>query len=143
MSLKTFQHESGKPENPASGAPCHSGTPLSKAAAMQNPKSFSPAGPLKGSVRVPGDKSISHRSLMLSALAIGESLIEGLLEGEDVHATAAAMRAMGADVERGADGVWRVHGVGVGGLLQPFGCVDALDFVGVVDAIGHHSVIGI
>jgi 3-phosphoshikimate 1-carboxyvinyltransferase len=122
MSLKTFQHESGKPENPASGAPCHSGTPLSKAAAMQNPKSFSPAGPLKGVVRVPGDKSISHRSLMLSALAIGESVIEGLLEGEDVHATAAAMRAMGADVQRGMDGIWRVHGVG--GLLQPATALD-------------------
>ena len=91
---------------------------------MQNPKSFSQSGPLKGSVRVPGDKSISHRSLMLSALAIGESRIEGLLEGEDVHATAAAMRAMGADVERGADGMWRVHGVGVGGLLQPQGALD-------------------
>lgn len=61
---------------------------------------------------------------MLSALAIGESVIEGLLEGEDVHATAAAMRAMGADVERGADGVWRVHGVGVGGLFQPQAALD-------------------
>ena len=56
---------------------------------------------------------------MLSALAIGESVIEGLLEGEDVPATAAALRAMGADIERGDDAVWRVHGVGVGGLLQP------------------------
>ncbi len=91
---------------------------------MQSPKSFSQSGPLRGSVRVPGDKSISHRSLMLSALAIGESRIEGLLEGEDVHATAAAMRAMGADVERGVDGIWRVHGVGVGGLLQPQGALD-------------------
>jgi 3-phosphoshikimate 1-carboxyvinyltransferase len=61
---------------------------------------------------------------MLSALAIGESVIEGLLEGEDVHATAAAMRAMGADVERGANGIWRVHGVGVGGLLQPQAALD-------------------
>jgi 3-phosphoshikimate 1-carboxyvinyltransferase len=68
---------------------------------------------------VPGDKSISHRALMFAGLAVGESRIEGLLEGEDVLATAAAMRAMGAEVERGADGVWRVHGVGVGGLLQP------------------------
>jgi len=70
-------------------------------------------------MRVPGDKSISHRALMLSALAVGRSRIEGLLEGEDVLATAAAMRAMGADMERGADGSWRVNGVGVGGLLQP------------------------
>lgn len=85
---------------------------------------FAMAGPLAGRVRVPGDKSISHRALMLSALAIGESVIEGLLEGEDVFATAAAMRAMGADIVRGEDGVWRVHGVGVGGLLQPTGAMD-------------------
>lgn len=61
---------------------------------------------------------------MFAALAVGESRIEGLLEGEDVLATAAAMRAMGAQVERGADGVWRVHGVGVGGLLQPEQALD-------------------
>ena len=83
-----------------------------------------PSGPLTGSVTVPGDKSISHRSLMLSALAVGESRIEGLLEGEDVLATAAAMRAMGADIERGEDGVWLVNGVGVGGLLQPGEALD-------------------
>ncbi len=76
-------------------------------------------GPLRGRVRVPGDKSISHRALMLAALAVGESRIEGLLEGEDVAATAAAMRAMGASLDRAGDGVWHVHGVGVGGLLQP------------------------
>ena len=85
---------------------------------------IAPSGPLRGTVTVPGDKSISHRALMLSALAVGESRIEGLLEGEDVIATAAALRAMGADIERGADGVWRVHGVGVGGLLQPEGALD-------------------
>ncbi len=56
---------------------------------------------------------------MLSALAVGESRVEGLLEGEDVLATAAAMRAMGATIERGDDAIWRIHGVGVGGLLQP------------------------
>ncbi|ATE63002.1 3-phosphoshikimate 1-carboxyvinyltransferase [Rhizorhabdus dicambivorans] len=83
------------------------------------PASFSAPGPLRGTIAVPGDKSISHRSLMLSALAVGESRVEGLLEGEDVLATAAAMRAMGATIERGADDVWRIHGVGVGGLLQP------------------------
>ncbi|WP_109806272.1 3-phosphoshikimate 1-carboxyvinyltransferase [Sphingosinithalassobacter portus] len=83
------------------------------------PLSLSAAGPLRGTVRVPGDKSISHRALMFAGLAVGESRITGLLEGEDVLATAAAMRAMGADIERGGDGVWRVHGVGVGGLLQP------------------------
>ncbi|BAK66334.1 3-phosphoshikimate 1-carboxyvinyltransferase [Sphingobium sp. SYK-6] len=80
---------------------------------------FEPGAPLRGTVTVPGDKSISHRALMLSALAVGESRISGLLEGEDVLATAAAMRALGAQIERGADGVWRVHGVGVGSLVQP------------------------
>ena len=80
---------------------------------------FSAPGPLRGTVSVPGDKSISHRSLMLSALAVGESRVEGLLTGEDVLATAAALRAMGARIERDAGDVWRIHGVGVGGLLQP------------------------
>lgn len=86
---------------------------------LPRPLEISPSGPLHGTVAVPGDKSISHRSLMLSALAVGESRIEGLLEGEDVLATAAAMRAMGADIQRGGDGIWTVNGVGVGGLLQP------------------------
>lgn len=88
------------------------------------PRRFLPAGPLKGSIRVPGDKSISHRSIMLGALAVGETRVTGLLEGEDVLATAAAMRAMGASVERVGDGEWRVNGVGVGALLQPEGPVD-------------------
>lgn len=74
---------------------------------------------LSGSVRVPGDKSISHRALMFGALAIGETIISGLLEGEDVLCTAAAMRAMGAQIIHGDDGLWRVHGVGVGGLQEP------------------------
>lgn len=81
-------------------------------------------GPLAGRIRVPGDKSISHRSLMLSALAVGESRVTGLLDGEDVMATAAAMRAMGASVERRADGEWRIHGLGVGGLMQPATALD-------------------
>ncbi|WP_420139252.1 3-phosphoshikimate 1-carboxyvinyltransferase [Sphingomonas sp.] len=89
-----------------------------------SPAAFKSAGPLSGRVRVPGDKSISHRSLMLSALAVGTSSVEGLLEGEDVLATAAAMRAMGARIERGADGRWTIHGVGVGGLLQPQQALD-------------------
>jgi len=88
------------------------------------PAAFKSTGPLSGRVRVPGDKSISHRSLMLSALAVGESSVEGLLEGEDVLATAAAMRAMGADIKRGDDGRWTIHGVGVGGLLQPASALD-------------------
>ncbi|WP_380787327.1 3-phosphoshikimate 1-carboxyvinyltransferase [Sphingomonas sp. R86521] len=75
--------------------------------------------PLTGALTVPGDKSISHRALMFASLAVGESRITGLLEGEDVLATAAAMRAMGAEITRDEDGTWRVHGVGVGGLRQP------------------------
>jgi 3-phosphoshikimate 1-carboxyvinyltransferase len=82
------------------------------------------ARPLTGRVRVPGDKSVSHRALMLSALAVGESRVEGLLEGEDVLATAAAMRAMGAQITRRDDGRWTIHGVGVGGLLQPGNAFD-------------------
>jgi 3-phosphoshikimate 1-carboxyvinyltransferase len=82
------------------------------------------SGPLKGNIRPPGDKSISHRSLMLGALAVGETTIEGLLEGEDVLATAAAMRAFGATVARGDDGIWKVAGTGVGGLLEPQGVID-------------------
>jgi 3-phosphoshikimate 1-carboxyvinyltransferase len=85
---------------------------------------FTAAAALSGTATVPGDKSISHRSLMLSALAVGESVVEGLLEGEDVLATATAMRAMGADIQRGDDGRWRIHGVGVGGLLQPQAALD-------------------
>ncbi|MBH0112915.1 3-phosphoshikimate 1-carboxyvinyltransferase [Novosphingobium sp. YJ-S2-02] len=83
------------------------------------PRRFVPAGPLKGRIRVPGDKSISHRSIMLGALAVGETRVTGLLEGEDVLATAAAMRAMGAHVERTGEGAWTINGVGVGALLQP------------------------
>ncbi|TVV75583.1 3-phosphoshikimate 1-carboxyvinyltransferase [Sphingomonas solaris] len=79
---------------------------------------------MRGHVTVPGDKSISHRSLMLGALAVGETVVEGMLEGEDVIATAQAMRAMGATVERDGDGRWHIHGVGVGGLLQPATALD-------------------
>ena len=82
-------------------------------------------GPLQGRVRVPGDKSISHRALILGALTVGETTVSGLLEGEDVLRTAEAMRALGATVERGADGVWRIHGVGVGGFAAP---AQPLDF---------------
>ncbi|KZE13672.1 MULTISPECIES: 3-phosphoshikimate 1-carboxyvinyltransferase [Sphingomonas] len=87
--------------------------------ATPTPLSVAASGPLTGTAPVPGDKSISHRSLMLSALAVGTSRVTGLLEGEDVLATAAAMRAMGAVIERGGDGMWTIDGVGVGGLLQP------------------------
>ena len=103
------------------GAPCHSGAPLSK---TPRPFHVVAEGPLNGRVTVPGDKSISHRAVMLGALAVGETRVEGLLEGEDVLATAAAMRAMGATVARDHDGTWRIHGVGVGGLLQPATALD-------------------
>ncbi|MFA5968279.1 MAG: 3-phosphoshikimate 1-carboxyvinyltransferase [Sphingomonas sp.] len=91
-----------------------------------SPRPFATAtrGALNGHITVPGDKSISHRSLMLSALAVGTSHVEGLLEGEDVLATAAAMRAMGARIERTGNGAWTIQGVGVGGLLQPAGALD-------------------
>ena len=82
------------------------------------------SGPLQGRVRVPGDKSISHRALILGALTVGETTISGLLEGEDVLHTADAMRALGARVERAGDHGWRVHGVGVGGFAQPAGTLD-------------------
>lgn len=80
---------------------------------------FAPSGPLKGAIRVPGDKSISHRALMFAGLAVGRSTIHGLLKGEDVLATAAAMRQLGAHIAREADGTWIVDGVGVGSLLEP------------------------
>ncbi|MBF0248959.1 MAG: 3-phosphoshikimate 1-carboxyvinyltransferase, partial [Alphaproteobacteria bacterium] len=78
-----------------------------------------PSSPLNGSVRVPGDKSISHRALMLGAVALGRTRITGLLEGEDVLCTAEAMRAMGAAIENRGGGEWVVDGLGVGGLLAP------------------------
>src|SRR3954467_15273087 len=86
------------------------------------------SGPLTGKVRVPGDKSISHRALILGALAVGETSITGLLEGEDVLNTAKAMQALGARVERKqANGAatWSVHGTGVAGFAEPD---QALDF---------------
>ena len=83
------------------------------------------AGPLHGSLRVPGDKSISHRALIFGALTVGETNISGLLEGEDVLNTGKAMRALGAVLERTGEGAWRVHGVGVGGFRTP---AETLDF---------------
>jgi 3-phosphoshikimate 1-carboxyvinyltransferase len=73
---------------------------------------------------VPGDKSISHRSLILGALTVGESTITGLLEGEDVLHTADVMRALGARIERTGDQAWRVNGVGIGGFAQPASMLD-------------------
>src|SRR5438105_15957088 len=74
---------------------------------------------LSGRVRVPGDKSISHRALILGALAVGETRVSGLLEGDDVLNTGKAMRALGAEVARAGEGEWRVRGVGVTGFSEP------------------------
>ncbi len=92
--------------------------------AVSSPLTARRGGPLQGRTRVPGDKSISHRALILGALTVGETTVAGLLEGEDVLHTAAAMRALGARLERGADGLWRIHGVGVAGFAQPAGPLD-------------------
>jgi 5-enolpyruvylshikimate-3-phosphate synthase len=78
-------------------------------------RAAAPAGPLAGRITVPGDKSISHRALMLGALAVGTTTITGLLEGEDVLRTAAAMRALGARVTKAADGTCQVAGVALAG----------------------------
>jgi 3-phosphoshikimate 1-carboxyvinyltransferase len=77
------------------------------------------AGPLRGTAPVPGDKSISHRALILGALTVGETKISGLLEAEDVLNTAEAMRRLGAGVERAGEGAWSVRGKGVGGFSEP------------------------
>ena len=77
------------------------------------------SGPLTGKARVPGDKSISHRALILGALSVGKTRISGLLEGEDVLNTAKSMRALGAEVDRTGDFAWVVQGVGVSGFAEP------------------------
>lgn len=79
---------------------------------------------LSGVVEVPGDKSISHRSLIFGAMAVGKTEISGLLEGQDVLDTAKAMEAFGASVTNHGDGNWTVHGVGVGGFSEPDGVID-------------------
>jgi len=79
---------------------------------------------LRGEAHVPGDKSISHRSLILGALSVGETKVTGLLEGQDVLDTAKAMRAFGAEVVQHAPGAWSVHGVGVGGFAEPADVID-------------------
>jgi 3-phosphoshikimate 1-carboxyvinyltransferase len=82
------------------------------------------SGPLIGNVRVPGDKSISHRALILGSLSVGKTSISGLLEGEDVLNTAKSMRALGARVERTGDFAWVVRGVGVAGFTEPSAPLD-------------------
>ncbi len=81
-------------------------------------------GALSGTVEIPGDKSVSHRALILGALTVGETSVTGLLEGEDVLATARAMRAFGAEVSRSDAGTWTIHGVGVGGFAEPADVID-------------------
>jgi 3-phosphoshikimate 1-carboxyvinyltransferase len=88
------------------------------------PMTSTACGPLSGVAEVPGDKSISHRSLILGAMAVGETTITGLLEGQDVLDTAKAMRAFGAEVTDHGGGSWSVHGVGVGGFAEPENVID-------------------
>ncbi|GLQ33750.1 3-phosphoshikimate 1-carboxyvinyltransferase [Amylibacter marinus] len=82
------------------------------------------SGPLSGTAHIPGDKSVSHRSLILGALAVGETKITGLLEGQDVLDTGKAMASFGATVTRHGEGAWSVHGVGVGGFAEPEDVID-------------------
>lgn len=84
----------------------------------------SPGGPLQGELRVPGDKSVSHRAVMLGALAEGATRIEGFLEGEDTRATAAILAQLGVRIDAPAEGVRVVHGVGLHGLQAPTGPLD-------------------
>lgn len=93
-------------------------------AATPMPLSARAGASLKGRIRVPGDKSISHRSLMFGAVSLGETRIEGLLEADDVLATGRAMAALGATVTRDGEGAWRVSGLGCGGLLEPESVLD-------------------
>lgn len=88
------------------------------------PMTSTACGPLNGTADVPGDKSISHRSLILGAMCVGETTITGLLEGQDVLDTAKAMQAFGADVTDHGGGNWSVRGVGVGGFAEPDGVID-------------------
>ena len=89
------------------------------------PLTAAPGSPLKGRLRPPGDKSISHRAMILGLLSQGETRVEGLLEGDDVLRTAAAAKALGAGIDRLGEGRWLVRGVGIGGLTDP---ADVLDF---------------
>lgn len=82
------------------------------------------AAPLTGTALIPGDKSISHRALILGALSVGETKVTGLLEGQDVLDTAAAMQAFGAEVVQHGPGAWSIHGVGVGGFAEPAQVID-------------------
>lgn len=102
---------------------------------------------LTGETRVPGDKSISHRALMIGANAVGETRVNGLLEGDDVMATAESLRALGAEITKLPDGAWQVFGRGVGGLREPASVLDLRNsgtgarlLMGIVAAHGFTSV---
>lgn len=97
---------------------------MSAHADAPHPMTAHASGPLRGVAEVPGDKSISHRALILGALSVGETRITGLLEGQDVLDTAKAMRAFGAEVTRHGQGHWSVHGVGTGGFAEPADVID-------------------
>lgn len=98
---------------------------MSHAHSDPSPVASGPGQSLRGRLRVPGDKSISHRALIFGLLALGETRIEGLLEGDDVLRTAAACKALGGTVLHDAPGRWRVRGAGIGGLIEP---TEVLDF---------------
>ena len=95
------------------------------AGGQASPRKSRKSGPMTGKSAIPGDKSVSHRALIIGALTVGETVVSGLLEGDDVLRTAAAMRLLGADVGHDNAGQWRIHGVGIGGFAQPR---DVLDF---------------
>ncbi|MBZ6076689.1 3-phosphoshikimate 1-carboxyvinyltransferase [Microvirga puerhi] len=97
---------------------------MAHAHGLASPVTSRPGSALKGRLRVPGDKSISHRSMIFGLLAIGETRVEGLLEGDDVLRTAEACKALGADITREAPGRWRIRGAGIGGLVEPAGILD-------------------
>ncbi len=97
---------------------------MSHPAAPKTPLAARRSSPIRGRARIPGDKSISHRALLFGLLAVGQSEIEGLLEGEDVLATAKACGQLGAVVERRGLGAWRIAGAGLGSLLKPAGTID-------------------
>lgn len=91
---------------------------------QQRPLTVRPGNALKGVAKVPGDKSISHRAIILGAMSVGETRISGLLEGDDVLATARAAELFGAEVNRIAGGEWSIHGLGTGGFFEPLDVID-------------------
>jgi 3-phosphoshikimate 1-carboxyvinyltransferase len=109
--------------SPQSSFNSATGTPMSQLPPIPKPLTSRKAGALQGTVQVPGDKSISHRALILGALAEGRTEISGLLESEDILCTARALQALGAGVEK-RDGDWIVTGAGLGGLIEPAAPLD-------------------